>query len=164
MKRLVLDSNATDPLIDLPGALQYLQRAAAAAGIEILYTHVTVDENGDTPDPVRRARLLAALAGVGRKVPTGGAVFDSSKWDEARWFDGTTVENIHQGSPDDINDALIATTAVVEDAVLVTRDVKLTGRAERQGIRVITMPALLAELGFGACGEATPARPAPRGC
>jgi hypothetical protein len=148
MRRVVLDSNTVDPLIDLPGALECLKRAVATGQLEALFTHITADENGDTPDVQRQSQLLDALWAIGRTVATGAAVWDVSKWDEARWFDGRDYDDLRRGNAKYTNDALIGVTARVEGCTLVTHDNKLTMRAKELGIEVLTMPDLLREFGF----------------
>jgi|SoiMethySBSTD1v2_1073268.scaffolds.fasta_scaffold1346725_2 hypothetical protein len=52
MRRVVLDSNAVDSLID-------------GGRLDVLYTHVTVDEFAATRDPDWRSRLLSTVRDLG---------------------------------------------------------------------------------------------------
>jgi hypothetical protein len=148
MRRVVLDSNAVDPLIGLPGALDCLRRAVAAGHLEVMFTHITTDENGNTPDVQRQSQLLDALWAIGRKVATGAAAWDASRWDEARWFDGRDYDDLKRGNTKYTNDALIGVTARVEKCALVTCDKTLTTRAKELDVEVLTMPDLLREFGL----------------
>jgi hypothetical protein len=70
MRRVLLDSNALDPLTVHVGAFEVLDEAVSAAKLEILYTHVTVDEIAAVPDLERRQWLLNMLVFLGRPVYT----------------------------------------------------------------------------------------------
>jgi hypothetical protein len=52
------------------GAFEVLDEAVSAAKLEILYTHVTVDEIAAVPDLERRQWLLNMLVFLGRPVYT----------------------------------------------------------------------------------------------
>jgi hypothetical protein len=72
MRRVVIDSCAVDPFVNMPGLYEAARRAIDSGRLEILYTHVTVEENSAHPDPEQRRLLLHALmtwAGWSRQVP-----------------------------------------------------------------------------------------------
>jgi hypothetical protein len=149
MRRAVLDSNAVDPLIDLPGAYEAVRAGVDAGRVELLFTHVNIDELAAVPDLDRRARLLLVLAAVGRLVPTGAFAADFSRLSFARLSqDADVAEALRSGNVDHTRDALIAVTAVYEACALVTNERRLTARARDRGIEVLTTVDLLAELGF----------------
>jgi predicted nucleic acid-binding protein len=152
MRRVVLDSNAVDPLIDLPGAYEAVQAAVDGGRLEVLYTHVTIEELAATRDPDRRSRLLLAVIGLGRLVPTGAFALDVSRLGLARLSDDVdAVERLRSNNVAHTRDALIAVTAAHENCVLVTNEVRrLPARAREQGIEVITSAELLAWVGFDA--------------
>jgi hypothetical protein len=50
MRRVLLDSNALDPMLNVSGAHEVLEDAVSSARLEVFYTHVTVDEIAMTPD------------------------------------------------------------------------------------------------------------------
>jgi hypothetical protein len=74
VRRVLLDSNALDPLITQGGAYDVLLEAVSSEKLEIAYTHVTVDENTMTPDEEKREKLLGMLESLGQQIRTSGAV------------------------------------------------------------------------------------------
>jgi hypothetical protein len=120
MRRAVLDSNAIDPLVDLPGAYEALRAALDAGRVELLFTHVNIDELAAVPDLDRRSRLLLTLVDIGRLVPTGACALDVSRLNFARLNDDVdVVEALRSGNVDHTRDALIAVTALHEGCALV---------------------------------------------
>lgn len=151
MRRVVFDSNAIDPIADTPGALELLQEEVAAGHLEVLYTHITVDELGAIKDPELRSRLTLAMTSLGHLVPTGDFVIGFSRLDYARLGSDETavsLENFRSSRIGNTADALIASAARHEQCAVVTRDQRLTGRAREEGIEVLTPAALLEEFGF----------------
>jgi len=149
MRRVVLDSNGVDPLIDLPGAYEVARAAVTAGRLELLFTHVTVNEIGATPDPCRRSRLLGVLVDLGCGVPTGAFALDVSELDHAALSDSVdAVEALRSTSIRHTRDALIATAALVQPCALVTNERRLRNRARERGIEVLGTIELLSEFGF----------------
>ncbi|MFD6490698.1 hypothetical protein [Streptomyces sp. NPDC060188] len=149
MRRVVFDSNAIDPIADTPEAYERIKKAVDTGALEVLYTHISIDELAEIPDLDRRQRLLLLLVSIGRLVATGSAVLDFSRLDFCRLgadegeasFDG-----LRSGSIRHTKDALIADTAAHEHCALVTNERRLTKRAAERGIEVLTTRALLDEL------------------
>src|SRR5258708_6954743 len=79
MRRVVIDNCALHPFAEVPA-----RRAIDSGDLEILYTHITLDEASATPDPELRETLVHALTTLGRPVPTGGFITDLSKLGQAR--------------------------------------------------------------------------------
>ncbi len=150
MRRVVLDSNAVDPLIDIPGAYEAVRAAIDAGRLEVLYTHVTTDELADTRDPDRRRRLLLAVQGLGRLVPTGAFIVGISRLSFAHPSDDVeAVETLRSNNVAHSPDALIAITAAHEGCALATNETRrLPARARQRGIEVLTSADLLAFIGF----------------
>jgi hypothetical protein len=150
MRRVVLDSNAVDPLIDLPGAYEAVRAAIDCGRLDVLYTHVTIDELAATRDPDRRSRLLATVRSLGRLVPTGAFILDVSRLGLARLSDDVeAVETLRSNNAAHSQDALIAITAAYENCALVTNEARrLPARARERGIEVMTSADLLAWVGF----------------
>lgn len=150
MRRVLLDSNALDPLLTQVGAYEALDQAVRSAKLEVLFTHVTIDEIAATPDLEKRQWLLNLLVFLGRPVLTGGAVWDVSRLDFCRWMadDDDTFEPLRSGNVKHSRDALIAHTALREGCALITNEKRLAGRAREQGVEVLTTAELLAEFGF----------------
>lgn len=147
MRRVVFDSNAVDPLADIAGAFELVRQAVKAGDLEVLYTHVTIDELAETPDLSRRQILLLLIAAIGRVVPTGAAAVDFSRADFCRPSDDDDVlAALRSGSIDHTRDALIAATAIYEKCALVTNERRLTNRSRERGIEVLSSQDLLAEL------------------
>ncbi|MET9414711.1 hypothetical protein ABZY03_11090 [Streptomyces klenkii] len=149
MRRFVLDSNAIDPIADTPGAYEATRAAIDDGKIELLITHVNIDELAAIPDLDRRSFLLLLLCDLGTLVPTGAAALDYSRLDFCRFHDDVEVtEALRSGSIDHTRDALIAVTADFERCALVTNENRLTNRSRDRGIEVLTTRDLLAEIGF----------------
>jgi hypothetical protein len=151
MLRVVLDSNAVDPLIDMPGAVENVQSAIDRGELELLYTHVTMDELAMTPDLDRRQRLILVLAEIGTLVATGAFVLGHSRLDHGRLSadeDAPVFDALRSGNVDHTRDALIASAAQFEGCALVTNEKRLAARAREQGIEVLTSHQLLGLLGF----------------
>jgi len=167
MRSAVLDSGAYDTLIDVEGAYNAARAAIVDGELELIYTHVNVDELAATGDLDRRRHLLFAMVSLGRWEPTGtlmlgpyerkpgdvrGSRLDAGRLgadEDAGIFKALTAG----GNLKHSGDALLAVTAAVEDCVLVIRergDEKLAKRAREQGLEALTVLELLAEFGFGA--------------
>src|SRR5712692_5451322 len=151
MRRVVVDSNAMDPLMDLLGAYDAVRAAVDQGDLEILFTHVTVEELAAIPDYERRCRLLIFLIGLGRLVPTGAFIVGASRLDFGRLCDDEESVRLLIGQGvTHLRDALIGATALVDGCALVTYDSRLTARARDRGVEVLTTDELLAKLGFQA--------------
>lgn len=153
MRRVVFDSNAVDPLADIPGAFETLKAATEEGQLQILYTHVNIDELAAIPDLNRRATLILLLVDVGQLVPTGFAALDFSRLNFARFADENEAElheTLRSANFKHTRDALIAGTALYEKCELVTNEQRLTGRARDCGIEVLSSRDLLAAYGFDA--------------
>jgi predicted nucleic acid-binding protein len=150
MRRVVFDSNAVDPLVDRPGAFELLEAAVEAGELEVLYTHVNIDELAEVPDVDRRATLILLLVAVGKLVPTGTAAVDFSRVNFCRVGadeDEDVFMALRSGNIDHTRDALIAATAIYEQCALVTNEQRLTKRSRDRGIEVLSSDELLAEVG-----------------
>jgi rRNA-processing protein FCF1 len=149
MLRAVLDSNAVDPFIDIPGAYEAAEKAIESGDLELLITHVNIDELAETGDLERRCRLLLAAVSLGQLVPTGAFVLDFSRLNFARLNeDREAFEAFRSGNIDHTRDALLAATAQFEQCTLITNDSRLAGRARDRGVPVLTSAELLARVGF----------------
>ncbi len=149
MRRVLLDSNALDPLLAVPGSFEALDDAVRSSKLEILFTHITVDEIAATPDLGKQKLLLNLLVFLGRAIPTAGAVVGFSRVSFCRVMAGDdyTFEPLTSGNVKHVRDALIAHTALKEGCTLITNERRLKGRAREQAVEVLTT-AELAEFGF----------------
>ena len=144
-----MDSNAVDPLADMPGAYEVARETVEAGHLEILFTHVTIDELAAIGDLDRRRLLLLLLIDLGRLVPTGAFIVGRSRLDFGRLCDDTeSLAVLSSGGASHTRDTLIASAALVDGRALVTHDDRLTARARERGIEVLTTSALVAEVGF----------------
>jgi predicted nucleic acid-binding protein len=96
-------------------------------------THIQYDELRRIPD-VERRNAIFALPGV--ITPTFGFVLNTSRLGMARLGEPGRVDAIRSPAGKHTNDALIATTAAHEGAVLVTEEKRLTNQAKAQGTEV----------------------------
>lgn len=114
------------------------------AGLRVFATHVQLDELNGTTDAQTHARLVAAFEAIGpRKLLTETAVWDLSKWDEARWSaeDGLFQKMLARlieldGKDRGLNqrrDILIAETAIKNRLTLLSGDERLRMLTEEFG-------------------------------
>lgn len=149
MRRVVLDSNAIDPIAEQPDGYEAIRSAVDAGRLEVLFTHITVEELARVPDPERRSLLLLVLIDLGYLIPTGAAVVGFSRLNFCRINDDTEAfEAFRSGNVVHTRDALIAATAQFEQCALVTNDQRLTGRARERGVEVLTVSDLVSEFGI----------------
>lgn len=150
VRRVLLDSNALDPVLTRFGAYEALEAAISSAKLEVFFTHITIDEIAATPDPEKRQWLLNLLVFIGRPMLTSGAALDFSRFNFCRLMadDDDTFEPLRSGNIRHSRDALIAHTALHEGCALVTNERRLTARAKEQGVEILTTAELLAEFGF----------------
>lgn len=143
----VLDTNAIDRVLDSPDLNLQVTGAVEAGHLRLLYTHVTADEISKVPDRNRRADLLALLTAHAEAVPTEDVVADHSRLDMARLSGADSqINSLRSLIGNHTNDALIASTALYENALLVTYERRLTNRATAAGATVVTWSGLLARL------------------
>lgn len=138
-KPFLLDSNVYDVLVDTPELYGLVIEACENGRIELLMTHIQLNELTNHPDDAVRAAIFAIPLIV---TPTYGVVMGVSKLGLARLGEPEPIEAIRSSSGNHTNDALIATIAQFEGAVLVTEDNRLTKRARAEGIEVWTAEEL----------------------
>jgi predicted nucleic acid-binding protein len=151
MRRVLLDSNALDPLLTHHGAYEALREAVDSDALAIFFTHVTVDEIAAVPDLEKRRHLLILLIDLGGLVLTAGACADFSRANFCRVMGDDDVkpfELLRSGNISHSRDALIAHTALYEKCALVTNEHRLTARARDEGVEVLTTLELLAAVGY----------------
>jgi predicted nucleic acid-binding protein len=152
MQRVVLDSNAVDPLIDLRGAEDFIRSAVEQGQVELLSTHVTLEELSAISDQVRRERLVGLITDLGQHVSTGATVLGNWKLGQDRLTSeagGKLVKAVQAGNVEKhTRDALYAATAQAENCDLVTNDRALANKAGAQGVHVISTDDFLTGLGF----------------
>jgi hypothetical protein len=121
-------------------------RAARAQGrVEILRTHLLLDELAAGPQP-EADTLLAWVRDVTTAIPTAGFVLGLSRYDEAAYTtdDQAAVYREFAGSnPKHAEDTLTLLTAQRECAAVVTNDHTLARRCRRKHVAVMTAAAFL---------------------
>jgi hypothetical protein len=121
MRSVVMDSNAVDPLADLPGAYEVARAAVQDGRLEVLFTHVTIDELAAISDLERRSSLLILLISIGRLVNTEGLIVGYSRVGFSTLVDDTeSLTTLRSGGTGHSRDALIGSAALAAGRALVT--------------------------------------------
>ena len=97
------------------------------------------------------SRVGGARLGARRMVPTESLVWDVSRWDNAKWTADDNLyvpikealDQLNKGKPNNVQDALIAETAVKGDYVLITDDTHMIEVAKRYGCKCMSLEELL---------------------
>ncbi len=140
----MFDTNIFNAVVDGKFDIQSLIDRA-----EIYITHIQRDELKATPDGIKREQLLSILKiieqpvstesfvlgtsrlgqaklGTNKVLPTETGIWDLSNWDEFKWGDGkgiySTILNNLKKHKNNIKDALIAESAMINNLTLVTHD------------------------------------------
>jgi predicted nucleic acid-binding protein len=147
MMRVVLDSNAVDPIIDRPGAIGLVREAVESGSLVMYVTHVQQTEVAKTPD-LQRRRLLEEVLDLAKQQPVGVLVLDAGRFGDRFGVDDGSYERITRDNPDKhAHDAMIALTARMDGCVLVTADRKLRITASAENIAVLPPDDFLRMLG-----------------
>jgi hypothetical protein len=127
----------------------------AYSGRKLFATHVQLDEIDQTRDPQSRAQLRAAFDEIAaERMPTESAVWDVSKYDEAKYsaVDGLFERMLarlkeldpKKRHPNQHRDILVAETAIKKGLILVTGDRNLQTVVAEFGGHAIARPNLTA--------------------
>jgi hypothetical protein len=111
-------------------------------------THLQSDEVSRTRIDERRIELLLKLYEIApASVPTESFVWGVSRWGQGKWGDGRLCEALladldalNNRKANNISDALLAETAIVNGFTLLTADYHLTKVARKHGAAVIYYP------------------------
>lgn len=125
-RRFLVDSNVYDQLVVAPERQIPVIDCCEAGAIELLMTHVQVDELMAMPDDSKHGRVLAIPF---TQVPTYGMVLGTSRVGLARFGEPELIDAVRSDEGNHVNDALLASTAKYEQAILVTNDRRLSNRA-----------------------------------
>ena len=135
----MLDSNVYDKIVKTTGMLDRLNDLSAAGEIVILTMHVQEHQLAATPpkNEVKKAKIQKVKR---TRVAPSAFLWGITPWGEAPWGSdgsegGLSVFDVITPSGNDVEDALIASTASAEADVLVTEDARLRKRVLRRGIR-----------------------------
>ena len=97
----------------------------------IYATHAQRDEINNTKNLDKRLQLLRVFHEISENVPTESAVWDWSRWNEAKWTSDDLYENFkaeldrRKKKCNNVYDALIADTSIKNGFTLVTDDKNL---------------------------------------
>jgi hypothetical protein len=132
--RIMLDSNVHDSIAADLAVLEAIRKRIEDGQLTLVSTHIQRDELSRAPEPKRTA--LLAIYDLTQTIPTTGAMFDVSHFDEASW--GTDEASasavlLMAGNLKHAEDALIAATASTEADALVTHETRLASKIERAG-------------------------------
>jgi len=98
-------------------------------------THIQLDQITATPDPKRRDALLAVVAAIpSKRIPTDGAIWGLSKWNEAKWGSGTNdikIGDVTGGNANHNADGLLVATAAADADFFVTDEKRLPKKVRR---------------------------------
>lgn len=121
-------------------------------------THVQLDELRATSNAKRRGELITVFEEIAgnNKIPTESFVLDVSRLDEAKLEDDENdlyskikakLDRLNKNKPNNIQDALIAETAIKNHITLVTEDSDLLTITSSFGGKCASINGMLAELG-----------------
>ena len=141
----MLDTNIFNRVLDHEVPLEQL-----AECVKVYVTHVQEDELDNTKCSERRTALKQVLAGLDPdKRPTESFVWDVSRWDLGKWsgednlYDPIKAElDKRKPKKNNIQDALIAETAIKNGYTLVTEDRNLREVAAGFGASCMTFEEL----------------------
>jgi predicted nucleic acid-binding protein len=111
-------------------------------------SHIQIDEINKTQDSERRAQLLLKFSEVSPEIiPTESGVWSRSRWGQAKFSDGVLLKNLkksldrlNNSKDNNMNDALIAETAVANSYTLLTSDKHLAEVVKKLDGKVIYFP------------------------
>lgn len=146
--RAVLDTNAVDAFVEA-GAFGYLVARRDAGCIDLMFTHIAIEELLAIADLGRRTLLTLHLVSYARLVPTGVFVLDYSRLGMARLgFGDEPFEAWRAEGMNNTRDALVVSAARFERCPVVSNDKRFRGRANRNGVEAITSVEALRRIGF----------------
>ena len=159
MRRLLFDTNGIDAIATLDGLYDALRVALEAGDVEVLVTHVQVDEllvmadkNTSDDQRERRGQLIAMLNGLCnvRHIPTSGFVVGLSRMGSAR-LDDELKDEIANGpefarKDSNLKDVLLVNTASADGAEFISFDGQALGYARGRHVAALTPEELLASL------------------
>lgn len=138
MNKYIFDTNIFNRILD--GEINI---SVALKDSEVYVTHIQWDEINNTKNIERRNGLAKIFRTINPKnIPTESAVWDISRWDQAKWPKEDNIFEKIKSRLDEIKkdknntkDALIAETAVENKLVLVTEDQNLSRVAKIFGVK-----------------------------
>lgn len=152
--RAILDTNAVDSFVDAQ-AFEYLVELRDRSAIDLMFTHIAIEELLEIADLDRRILLTLHLISYARLVPTGVFTLGYSRLNLARIGQGDEpFEAWRAEGMNNTRDALVVSTGRVERCPVVSNDKRFRGRANRNGVEAITPAEALTRMGFPPNGHA----------
>jgi predicted nucleic acid-binding protein len=135
----MFDTNIFDAILD-----GKIDAARLFINTECYITHIQKDELGaieSSEKNNRKQELLKTLNSISLKsISTESAVWDISKWGEAKWTsEDNLLDDLSKNNPANVRDALIAETAIRNNMILITNDLKLLKKIKALGGSAITL-------------------------
>lgn len=125
--KLIFDSNIYDLIAN--GSLSINLISGKKEGFEFYITHVQTDEINKCSDEDKRARLFLFITKLSPIViPTESFILDKSRLGEARLGDAKILEQIRKENLKHTGDALIGETAIKNNLILITEDIRLKNK------------------------------------
>ncbi len=138
--KLIFDTNTFDDLIN--GTLNI--ETIIKNDFQVFLTHIQIDELNECPDNERRARLFNSMIEIKpTKIPTESFIIGVSRIGSAKLSDGNLFNELRNGNIKNTNDALIGETAIKNNLILVTNDIKFSRKVIKLGGKVMTTQELL---------------------
>ncbi len=137
MEKFMFDSNIYDKL---PEIIEKIN--SSKNEYEFYITTIQIEELSKIPDSKQsiRERNLLMLAMLRPKlVPLNTAIYDKCRYDLVKYDEGQAYEKILKKTGSNINDALIADTAIANSCTLVTDDnADFCQRVKKKGYQALT--------------------------
>ncbi|MCR5863442.1 hypothetical protein LRS05_15545 [Flavobacterium sp. J372] len=119
---VIFDSNVFDNLISGELEIDIIKNKDH----KIIVTHIQIDELNECKDTEKRAQLFNRVVELKpEKISTETFVIGVSRIGSAKIGGSKIYDSIMRGNPKHINDALIGETAVKNNLMLITNDIKL---------------------------------------
>ena len=136
--RIIFDSNIYDLIAD--GSLNINLLSGKKEDFEFYITHIQTDEINKCSDEDKRARLFLFTTKLSPIViPTESFISNKSRLGEARLGDSKILEEIRKENLKHTEDALIGETAIKNNLLLVTEDVRLKNKVNSLNGKAINL-------------------------
>lgn len=126
MKKYMFDTNIYNHILNGSIDIEKL-----FGKVEFLVTHIQFDELNNTKDEIRKKDLLSLFININTsEIPTESAVWDVSRFGQCKWPTSDNLyepikkklDKLNNNKPNNIQDALIAETTIINNITLVTHD------------------------------------------
>lgn len=125
--KVILDSNIYDLIAS--GNLSIDLLSEKKEDFEFYITHIQIDEINKCPDEDKRSKLFLFMSKLSPIViPTESFILGKSRLGEARLGDAEILEEIRKENLNHTEDAIIGETAIKNNLVLITEDIKLKNK------------------------------------